>query len=67
MTGKSPNDIWEDLGAIDELEMGHVMMNLFSQYETMFQYEPDNPATLQFFLHLENAIKMATECNLNRR
>lgn len=67
MAIKSFGDLWADLGAIDELELNHVMTKLFALYEEKLQRDPGDAAALQFFQHLENAIGQATECNLNRR
>jgi len=64
---RSPNDLWEALGCIDEEESHHVLTRLFAMYEQIVASEPDNKEALKFFQNLDNALTLTEECNLNRR
>jgi hypothetical protein len=67
MSGKSPGDLWEDIGSLDELEVMPVLTRLYSVYESQLENDPGNTQALEFFKHLETALAQAIECNLNRR
>jgi len=64
---RTPNDLWEALGAIDEEETGHVLTKLFVMYEQLLETNPQDQEALTFFRNLDNALTQTTECNLNRR
>ena len=64
---RSPNDIWEALGELDEEEAPHVLTKLFAMYEKILTQEGESKETNRFFQNLDNAIEMSQECNLNRR
>ncbi len=64
---KSPNDIWSELGELDDEEVIHLMTKLFAVYEEKLQKYPGDPESLNFFKNLENSLRMTTQCNLNRR
>ncbi len=64
---RSPNDLWEALGALNEEEAYHVLTRLFDMYEQLLQIDPQHKEALLFFRNLDNAVAMTDECNLNRR
>lgn len=64
---RSPNEIWEALGEIDEEEIPHVLTKLFTMYEQLLTQEGETEETTRFFRNLGNAIDLSRECNLNRR
>lgn len=64
---KSPNDIWEALGDIDDEEAQHVLSKLFVMYEELVTRNGESQETDRFFQNLDNAIELSRECNLNRR
>lgn len=64
---RSPNEIWEVLGEIDEEETRHVLTRLFSIYEQSLTRDGESKETQRFFQNLNNAIDLSRECNLNRR
>ena len=64
---RSPNEIWEALGEIDEEETRHVLTRLFTMYEQILVRDGETKETSRFFQNLDNAIEMTQECNLNRR
>jgi hypothetical protein len=64
---RSPNDLWEALGSIDEEETHHVLTKLFAMYEQVVEADPENKEAINFFKRLDNALLLTEECNLNRR
>lgn len=64
---RSPNDLWEAIGAIDEEESLHLLSRLFDMYEQLLQKDPESKEALLFFRNLDTALSITTECNLNRR
>lgn len=64
---KSPNEIWEELGEIDEEETRHVLTKLFTMYEQLLTQDGETKETNRFFQNLGNAIDLSKECNFNRR
>ena len=64
---RSPNDIWEALGDIDNEESQHVLTKLFVMYEELVTRNGESEETNRFFQNLDNAIELSQECNLNRR
>lgn len=64
---RSPNDIWEALGDIDDEEAQHVLSKLFVMYEDLVTRNGESQETNRFFQNLDNAIELSQECNLNRR
>lgn len=64
---RSPNDLWEALGAISEEETRHLLTRLFDTYERQLQIDPQDPEAARFFQNLDNALSATAECNLNRR
>lgn len=64
---KSPNDLWESIGALDEEENAHVLTKLFVMYEQMAELDPKSGEVARFFQKLDLAITQTAECNLNRR
>lgn len=64
---RSPNDLWEAIGAIDEEETRHVLTRLYDKYEQLLARDPNSGEALRFFQNLDNALSQTTECNLNRR
>ena len=61
------NDLWEILGDTEEDDIPHVLTKLFTIYEEKFQLNPEDPAVIDFFNHLSQALAQVNECNLNRR
>lgn len=64
---RSPSEIWEALGAIDDEEAQHVLARIFTMYEEMVTRNGETKETSRFFQNLDNAIELTQECNLNRR
>lgn len=64
---RSPNEIWEALGDIDDEEGQHVLARLFAMYEDQVTRDGETKETSRFFQNLDNAIELTQECNLNRR
>lgn len=64
---RSPNELWEALGEIDDEEAQHVLTKLFTMYEQMLSQDGATEETNRFFQNLHNAIELTQECNLNRR
>ena len=64
---KNTGELWEAIGEIDEEEVGHVLVRLFSIYETLLTRDENSKEALTFFKHLETALSLTQECNLNRR
>lgn len=64
---RTPNDLWEAIGAIDEEETAHVLTRLFAMYEQLLENNPQDQEALNFFRNLDTALTLTTECNLNRR
>lgn len=64
---RSPNEIWEALGELDEEEAPHVLTKLFAMYEQLLSQNGATDETNRFFQNLDNAIELTQECNLNRR
>jgi hypothetical protein len=64
---RSPNEIWEALGDIDDEEAQHVLARLFTMYEELVTRDGETKETSRFFQNLDNAIELTQECNLNRR
>lgn len=64
---RSPNELWEALGEVDDEEAQHVLTKLFTMYEQMLAQDGATEETSRFFQNLHNAIELTQECNLNRR
>lgn len=64
---RSPNDLWEAIGAVDGEEIHHLLSRLFDMYEQLLQKDPENQEALLFFRNLDTALAITSECNLNRR
>lgn len=64
---RSPNELWEALGEIDDDEAQHVLTKLFTMYEQRLTQDGATQETDRFFQNLHNAIELTQECNLNRR
>jgi hypothetical protein len=61
------NDVWEQLGELNEEDAVHTLSRLFVMYEELQQSHPVDEAAALFFRNLSTAISLASECNLNRR
>ncbi len=61
------NELWEDLGNLEEEDVSHVLTRLFTIYEERLSQKPDDEATALFFKHLGQALDQVGDCNLNRR
>ncbi len=64
---KNTGELWEAIGEIDEEEVGHVLVRLFTTYEALLTRDKNNREALTFFRNLETALSVTQECNLNRR
>lgn len=63
----TPGDVWEKMGALEEMEVMPVLTNIFVNYEQQLQNDPGSIEAKRFFRVLNQAIDLASECNLNRR
>ena len=52
---KSPNDLWEEIGSLQDEEFPHVLTKLFAYYEMRLQRNPRDDQALLFFRNLTNA------------
>ncbi|MFT5699436.1 MAG: hypothetical protein ACI8ZB_002294 [Desulforhopalus sp.] len=64
---RSPTEIWELLGGIEDEEAQHVLARIFTMYEELVTRYGKTEETDRFFQNLDNAIELTQECNLNRR
>lgn len=64
---RTPNDLWEALGDLNEEEAHHVLSRLFALYEDLIARDPENEEARLFFQKLDTALSQTQECNLNRR
>ena len=64
---KNPDDIWEDLGALAEDELLHVLTKLYDTYYNDLRKDAEKQAATEFFRRLDLAITQTSQCNLNRR
>lgn len=64
---RNPNDLWEALGNIEIDESQNVLTKLFVMYEEILKKDPENEPANIFFRHLDLALTLTDECNLNRR
>ncbi len=60
-------ELWEKIGALDEVDLANVIARLFTTYEMKLQNNPNHREALQFFNTLEQVVEQVEECNLNRR
>ena len=61
------NDIWEELGDLQENELFHVITKLFAVYEKKLDSNSNDPESLEFFKNLDNVVTETCQCNSNRR
>ena len=61
------NSLWEIMGDTGEDDIPHVLTRLFTIYEEKLQQNPNDPAVIEFFKNLSQALALVNECNLNRR
>ncbi len=61
------NDLWENMGDLEEDDVPHVLTGLFALYEKRLQQDSDDAAALLFFQNLSQVLSQVSECNLNRR
>ncbi len=64
---RTPNDLWEALGCLNEEEAHHVLSRLFVLYEETMARDQENKEAHLFFQKLDTALSQTEECNLNRR
>ena len=64
---KSPSDLWEDIGSLEDEELSHVITKLYVIYEERLKRNRDDEEAVHFFRNLANVIQETTTCNLNRR
>ncbi len=60
-------DLWEKIGALDEMDLANVLAKIFVTYEEKLLNNPDDRDALQFFRTLQQVVDQVGECNLNRR
>ena len=60
-------DLWEKIGALDEMDFANVLAKIFVTYEEKLQKNQDDREALQFFRTLQQVVDQVGECNLNRR
>jgi len=60
-------DLWEKIGALDEMDLASVLAKIFITYEDKLQKNPEDRDALQFFRALQQVVDQVSECNLNRR
>lgn len=60
-------DLWEKIGALDEMDLASVLAKIFITYEEKLQKNPEDRDALQFFRALQQVVDQVSECNLNRR
>lgn len=64
---KTPVELWDDLGALTDEQLSHVITKLYTTYEERLKRNPKDEEALNFFRNLYNSIHESTICNLNRR
>lgn len=64
---KNPNDLWEEIGSLEDDEPTHVLTKLFHLYEERLKRNSQDEEALLFFRNLSIAISETSQCNLNRR
>lgn len=64
---RTPNDLWEALGALAEDEAHHTLTRLFVFYEELMQKSSDSKEAQLFFRNLDTVLTQTEQCNLNRR
>jgi hypothetical protein len=64
---RTPIDLWDAIGDIDEDETRNVLTKLFVMYEQLLDKDAENGEAKLFFKNLDLAILQTDECNLNRR
>lgn len=64
---KTPEDLWEDIGALADEEPVHVLAKLYAMYDEQLRRNDKDEEALNFFRKLGIAIEQSTICNLNRR
>jgi hypothetical protein len=64
---RTPNDLWDAIGDIDEEETRNVLVKLFVMYEQLLERDAECSEAKSFFQNLDRAISQTDECNLNRR
>lgn len=62
-----PGDLWDRVGALEDIETMQVLTKLYDVYELQLQNNHEDVAAKQFFKYLDQAMSQASECNLNRR
>jgi hypothetical protein len=60
-------DLWEKIGALDEMDLTSVIAKIFVIYEEKLLKNPNDRDALQFFRALQQVVDQVGECNLNRR
>lgn len=60
-------DLWEKIGALDEMDLANVIAKIFATYEEKLLINQDDRDALQFFRTLQQVVDQVDECNLNRR
>ena len=60
-------DLWEKIGALDEMDLANVLAKIFITYEEKLLKNQNDRDALQFFRTLQQVVDQVGECNLNRR
>lgn len=61
------NDLWEQMGDVEEDDIPHVLTKLFGFYEERLSHDPQDKSAELFFEYLSRSLKQVDDCNLNRR
>jgi hypothetical protein len=64
---KDVDELWTGIGSLGEDESLHVLTRLFALYEKRLQQDAADPAALDFFRNLAQAMEQVCQCNSNRR
>ena len=64
---KSTNDLWEEIGSLEDDEPLHVITKLFAMYDERLKRHAEDDEAILFFRNLSVAISETSQCNLNRR
>ena len=49
----NPNELWEEMGSLDEEDLPHVLIKLFTSYEEMLKRDPKSSEAMDFFQKLQ--------------
>ncbi len=61
------NDLWEDLGSLEDDQALLILSQLYELYEKKLKNKAQDKEALQFFNYLGASISQVQSCNVNRR